>query len=198
MHLNTRSHSAADDQERAVISRIQSRAAGWQRDADALFQHHRPALLRRCHTQLRDLDDAEDATQETLLRAFRALGNFKGEASFRTWLFTIADNRCRTLATQRGRYVGVVDIEALIDTDDTHPNAEPVVAIDNEHLAGEALRTLSPKNRAVVELRFYRDLSIDEIAGTLAIGASAVKMRLQRALALCAQKLGPEQAKLAA
>src|SRR5688500_13058248 len=68
-----------------------------------LVDRHAAACLRFATRMLGDHADAEDATQETLVRAYRALARYEDREAFRTWLFTILVNRCRTAAARRAR-----------------------------------------------------------------------------------------------
>lgn len=175
--------------DRVALDGINSPVPCRRQEVECLFARYHKELVRRCNQQLRNLDDAEDAAQEAELRAFRAFHNFKGDSSFRTWLFAIADNCCRTFAMQRGRYLIPEDIEVLVESRDDHQAADSNRGIDNLRLAGQALAAMSDSNRETVRLRYFYDLSIEEIARSQAIGQSAVKMRLQRGLQQCAERL---------
>jgi RNA polymerase sigma-70 factor (ECF subfamily) len=123
--------------------------------------------------------DAEDATQEALLRAYRALGTYDPASSFRTWLFAILVNRCRTAMLQRARYVRRVltDEGAMQDArvGDGGSSAELRVEI------GRALAQLEPEQREAFLLKHVEQLGYDEMSAVTGVGVSALKMRVKRA-----------------
>ncbi len=166
----------------ALVELVRQRESGWRRAFQILIQRHRGDLLGRCRTRLGNLHDAEDAVQETVLRAYRALHGFKGEASLRTWLFAIADNQCHSLAMRRGRQVLSDHLRELIALMDENRQSEAPSSAETSARVHQALEALPAGARDVLMLRFFRELSIEEIAGTLGIGLSAAKMRLYRAL----------------
>ena len=169
-----------DDQ---LVALFQARGARSAHAYAALVHRHQPDLLRRCRGRLGNTADAEEAVQETLLRVFRGLLRFRGEAGFRTWLFAIADNQCNTLYLRRSRQVMTQHFRALIALQDElryEPQGEDEAPLEQVRTA---LAGLPVQARDVLMLRFYRDLSLEEISRTLGIGLSAAKMRLYRALA---------------
>ena len=82
---------------------------------DRLVASYQSALLAHCYRMSGSQQDAEDALQEALLRAWRNLGTFEGRSSMRTWLFTIATNSCRRLIEQRARRVLPMDLDPPSD-----------------------------------------------------------------------------------
>lgn len=172
------SQSCADQE---LLSCILSQETGWRDTLSTLLQRHHHGVLARCHAYLRNHEDAEDATQETELRAYRAIRNFRGEASFRTWLFAIADRQCHNLAYRRKRRMLDEHLRALIRIH------EDSLAGSNDSTGRQetmqlALSELPDEARDMLTLRFYKDFSIEDIAITLDLGLSATKMRLYRAL----------------
>ncbi len=80
-----------------------------------LVHRHQPNLFRRCRARLGNAADADEAVQESLLRAFRGLHRFRRDSCFRTWLFSIADNQCNTLHVRRSRHVLTDHVRAMIE-----------------------------------------------------------------------------------
>ena len=128
-------------------------------------------------------EDAQDVAQDTYLRAFRAIGRFRGEASIATWLYRITTNCATTLIARRRR----VNHDSLPDGDavvDDCPEHDPQLRADTADLRERviaALGALPVKLRSVIVLRDIYDLSHDAIARQLGITESAAKVRLHRA-----------------
>lgn len=144
-----------------------------------LVDRHMQPCLRFATRMLGSRHDAEDATQEALLRAYRALASYQPATPFRTWLFAILVNRCRTSLLQRSRYVRrVVTDDALLScatTNDVAGAAELRIEIER------AVATLEPEQREAFLLKYVEQLSYDEIAAVTGVGISALKMRVKRA-----------------
>jgi len=129
---------------------------------------------------LRMLDsgaDAEDATQEAFVLAWRKLAGFRGESSFSTWLYRILTNRCLNV---RGSYRPSEPLgERMLG-----PGAGPVEVLERRerwHAVSEAVRALPGEQRAALVLREFEGLSYAEIAQVLGITVAAVKGRIHRA-----------------
>ena len=144
-----------------------------------LVDRHAAACLRFATRMLGDRADAEDVAQETFLRAFNALERYDQQQQFRTWLFSILINRCRTSMTQRMRRERriVFDNEALERS--TVEAAQDAVEL-REELA-RAIAALPPDQREAFLLRHVEELSYEEIMSVTGAGMSALKMRVKRA-----------------
>lgn len=152
---------------------------------------HRQALHRHCYRMLGSLHDADDAMQETMLRAWRAIARFEPRPSLAAWLYRIATNVCLRMIEQRsrraahevGRELQPYPDRLLEDlpTDDPGPvaRAEEREAIGLAFVA--ALQFLPAKQRAVLLLRDVLGWSADEAAGALGDSTAAVNSALQRA-----------------
>jgi RNA polymerase sigma-70 factor, ECF subfamily len=144
-----------------------------------LVDRHLQPCLRFATRMLGSRHDAEDATQDALLRAYRALGTYDPAASFRTWLFAILVNRCRTALLQRSRYVRrvVTDENAMQGAITGDGAAASELRIEIER----ALAQLEPEQREAFLLKHVEQLGYDEMSAAVGVGVSALKMRVKRA-----------------
>lgn len=165
---------------------------------DLIRPYERPVYMAALSI-LREPADAEDAAQETMLKAFRALAGFRGDAKLGTWLVSIAINEARNRLRSRGRAV-VESLDAPEDERDYTPflladwREIPSEALDRDELAREierAIATLPPAYREPFLLRDKEELSLEEIAEALGLKANLVKVRLFRARMLLQKELAP-------
>jgi RNA polymerase sigma-70 factor (ECF subfamily) len=143
---------------------------------------HRQGVYRFGLQVCRTTEDAEDAVQETLWAATRAIRDFRGTASsIASWLFTMVRREClRLLDGNRRRPTGLHGGEDEVLGD--HVNPEDAVAMRRRtELLAEALANLDPLYREVVLLRDVQELSAPEAASRLGISIEALKSRLHRA-----------------
>lgn len=131
-------------------------------------------LLRLCYIQLRDQSMAEDAVQETFLKAFRSWDAFRGDCGEKTWLTRIAVNTCRDM--QRGGWFRHTDRRV---TPDMLPEAIVPPAEDHQDLT-LAVMNLPRKYREAIMLYYYQDMDTLEIGKALGIAQSSVSNRLRR------------------
>jgi RNA polymerase sigma-70 factor (ECF subfamily) len=131
-------------------------------------------------------EEARDVAQEAFLRAYRALGGFKREARFSSWLYQIATNLCRDRLRRR-RTRAAVSLEELEETGpvivETRPGAhERLQQMDLARVVRRAIHALPEEQREVVILKEYQGLTFIEIAQSLDLPVSTVKTRLYRGL----------------
>jgi RNA polymerase sigma-70 factor (ECF subfamily) len=154
--------------------------AGLVGDCNALGQLlglHKRALMAFCLGILGNLEDAEDATQETFLRALQGLPSFRGEASFRTWLFRIATNICLRWKAKRARTEPWDDDQdAAVDASAT-PEA---IALDRLRRM-EALGSLPRRQRVIFLLKAREGWSAAEIAQVMGWNEKRVRNELSNA-----------------
>ncbi len=158
---------------------VRSTLDGDTRAFTELVDRHAPACLRYATRMLGDRADAEDVAQESFLRAHRALATYDTRLPFRTWLFAILINRCRTSMVQRARRERrvVADAEAL---------SVSFVADDGRafELRSEiewAVAALPTEQREAFLLHHVEELSYEEMSNVTGAGTSALKMRVKRA-----------------
>lgn len=145
----------------------------------ALVDRHAPACLRYATRMLGSVEDGEDVTQETLLRAHKSLGRYDPTMSFRTWIMSILVNRCRTaLLHRRRRTMRVVLDEDAVSRASVADDAHDTALRD---AIERALDRLDPAQREAFLLKHVELLSYDEMAAATGLGISALKMRVQRA-----------------
>src|SRR5438477_7492592 len=175
-------------------------------DRSRLVEPYRRELHAHCYRMLGSYADAEDALQETLLRAWRGLPRFEGRSSLRTWLYRIATNTCLRVIERRPKRVLPIDYTPSADPHDGpgDPVSEPVwlepypdTNLGLEGPAGPdtryeqreavelafiaALQNLPARQRAVLILRDVLGFSARETAEVLGATAASVDSALQRA-----------------
>lgn len=151
---------------------------------EALYREHYPRVFGSCRRMLGNAFDAEDATQEVFVRAYRAFGRYQGEQSFARWIGTIAANHCIDLLRRRQRF-GVLfsddpeQVEALPDP--AGNGATPLIAAHDAQAITRAVDALPDKYRIPVVMAYYGDSSYDDIAGALGVTRNHVGVLLLRA-----------------
>jgi RNA polymerase sigma-70 factor (ECF subfamily) len=147
--------------------------------------------LRMLHNR----EDAEEAAQETFLLAWRNIRSFRRDAKFSTWLCRIAINHCLTRIQQRQRGFHQILPE---ENETPCPSGFQIAETQTESLLrGErqrrildAMARLSPDQRAVIELKFFQEMTFEEIGAALNIPLSTIKSRLYSGLTELKAKLG--------
>jgi RNA polymerase sigma-70 factor (ECF subfamily) len=151
------------------------------------------------YRQLGREEDARDVCQETFLRAFRALGGFRGQAKFSSWLYRIALNLCRDWV-RRQRRTPVVQMPEDVDVLDLAAAREPTEAIEDvvarhdlTRLVERAMAKLPEEQRTAIILKEYHGLTFQEIADLAGCPLSTVKTRLYQGLAVLRRELGASE-----
>ena len=151
-----------------------------------LVEEHQTHVYNLCYRMLGEPEAAEDAAQETFLRAYKNLHRYDRNRSFATWLLSIGAHYCIDRLRRRKLSVFSIDEEnedgttfEIRDTASPDPEGESVKREDRDHLH-RLLKGLDEIDRAAVILRYWHDASEVEIAETLNLTVSAVKSRLHR------------------
>ncbi|HEX8053542.1 MAG TPA: sigma-70 family RNA polymerase sigma factor [Thermoleophilaceae bacterium] len=207
------SSTSADEQ------RLLEQASAGDQDAfGRLVEPYRGELHAHCYRMLGSTHDAEDALQEALLRAWRALARFEGRSALRSWLYTIATNTCLNAIAKRPKRVLPVDYapasdphtapgEPIVETVWIEPYPDEMLGLE-DGLAGPdaryeqresielafvaALQHLPPNQRAVLILREVLGFSAKEVAEALETSVASVNSALQRARAAVDERV-PDQ-----
>ncbi len=140
-----------------------------------LVEQYQAVLLRTCYVTLKDYALAEDAVQETFLKAYQAMDGYRGDCSERTWLMRIAMNTCRDF--KRRAWFRYIDRRVT-------PEELPEALVAYEQKDDETIQSmmrLPYRDREVLLLYFYQDMTLREIAQSLGISVGAAHGRLEQA-----------------
>jgi|SRR5579864_2267094 len=151
--------------------------AGDRQAFDDLVTPLMPQGFRLAYGMLFDREAAQDAVQEAALRAWRKLANVRPDAEIRPWFLAIVANKCRDVAGGRWRSV----LKFAVSPEQQTGGHEDRVVVGADVRA--ALRRLPFEQREVLVLRYYGDLSVDEIAAIVHVPAGTVKSRINRGIA---------------
>jgi RNA polymerase sigma-70 factor (ECF subfamily) len=147
-------------------------------------QTYQQDVFRLALSILDDSSEAEDATQEALLAALRSLDSFRGASSLTTWLYSITVNICRTRLQRHKRHEGLIEtLGGILHIHKTRQESVEERAIQDESEEGlwRAIHGMDEKHRIPIVLRYYHDLSVNEIANILQIPEGTVHSRLNTA-----------------
>jgi RNA polymerase sigma-70 factor, ECF subfamily len=156
----------------------------YEGDVDAfscLVEAYQTPVYNLCYRMLGSVEEAEDAAQETFLRAYRNMKGFDMQRAFSTWLLSIAAHYCiDQIRRRRLSFVSFEDLPAFDPPDqDLGPEAS-FLRGENQQKIQKLLASLSPQDRAAVVMRYWYDFSYEEIGESLSLTVSAVKSRLHR------------------
>jgi RNA polymerase sigma-70 factor (ECF subfamily) len=163
--------------DQAESSGAQVRTA---RPRDAAFQaladEHLDRAYRLARAILRSPSDAQDATHDAFVRAWRNWDTLRDPDRFEPWFDRILVNTCRNRL--RARRSQLTDISAEV----AQAAGDHTGRLEDRQVIGSAIAELSPDHQVVVALRFYRDLTVDDIATRLGVPAGTVRSRIHYAL----------------
>jgi RNA polymerase sigma-70 factor (ECF subfamily) len=164
--------------ERAMGSANADRAAAFSE----LAERHLADSYRLASLILGDRDEAQDATHDAYVAAWKSWGSLRDPARFEAWFGKILVNVCRD-RLRRSRRHGVMEVTDISDELVADPaTGDPATAAADQDAVGRGLARLEPDQRIVLILRYYRDLPVEEIAVRMGIPAGTVKSRLHYAL----------------
>jgi RNA polymerase sigma factor (sigma-70 family) len=156
-----------------------------------LLQRYRRPVYHVILKMVRNVDDAEDLMMESFSKAFRSLHRFKKDFTFSTWLFRIATNN--TIDFIRRKKINTLSIENTYTDDDggsvsidiedkgnLNPQEE-FIGLQKEQIMQEVVNMLPPKYQKLVRLRYFHELSYEEIAAEIEAPLGTVKAQLHRA-----------------
>ena len=142
----------------------------------ALVQRHHGAAYRVAVSLTRDGDSAQDVVQDAFLKAFRGLGRFRGDASFKTWLMTITANEARGVLRKSKRWRETpIDDAAPIAAEGMDPSEATVLTQESER-ARAMLDRLPEKQRLSISLRIDEGLTFREIGDVIGSSEGAARV----------------------
>jgi RNA polymerase sigma factor (sigma-70 family) len=166
--------------ERGLALRAQQ---GDARAFAELVEPHREIAFRVAYLITRNPTEAEDALQDALVKAWRALGRFRPDAPLRPWLLRITANEARNRRRGAGRREGLALRAAAASSGEAAPSPEEAaLAAERRRLLLDALEQLPEQSRLVLALRYLIDLPEHEVAAVLGVRRGTVKSRSARAL----------------
>ncbi len=178
--------------DRLRESKLIARAVAGDGDAFAeLIQPFEARVYNLAYRMSGSREVARDLAQEAFLKVFRALGRFKGQASFSTWLYRVVANTCLDQLRRERRSGAVASLDEPIETDTGDLRREPadttfeperlVLRSELEAEVRSAVTALPPDHRLAILLRDFEDLTYDEIAQVMDCSLGTVKSRISRA-----------------
>ncbi len=155
---------------------------------DALVTRHRRSVYQVCYRFVPHHDDAADLTQDTFVRAWKALGRFRGQARFSTWIYRIAVNVSLNRVSLKTPAAESADFDLVADS---HTPAPGHALAERQRAAAvrRAVQSLPPRQREALILRTYHELSHQEVAEIVGTTVGAVKANVFHALANLRRRL---------
>jgi len=185
------------DIDRQLVERARQ---GDKRAFELLVEKYQRRLLRLLSRMVRDPDEVEDIAQETFIKAYRALPNFRGDAAFYTWLYRIGVNTAKNYLASRNKTMRTVSDQAIDDDDEpderlmAQDNNTPETELVSKQIVlavNEAVDALPEELRSAISLREMEGLSYEEIAELMGCPIGTVRSRIFRAREAIAAKLRP-------
>ncbi|SRR5579884_1607777 len=181
-------------------SLISAALAGSQSAYEGLVERYKNSLYRLAISILGRPQDAEDAVQEAFIKAYLNLGSFRPEYAFYTWISTILSNVCYSALRARDWQVSRLPDGVLHPQRLSEPNDDPAIAAlvrSRDETLRAAMHSLPRKYARVLVLRYWRDLSYQEVAEVTGQSMAAVKTQIHRAHLLLGQRIVAQRMDLA-
>jgi len=154
------------------------------------------AIFNVALRMLQDREEAADATQEVFLLAFKNIRQFRLSSRFSTWLYRIALNHCVTRKRQRppGIHITLDEVDSAAKTAEqltvAGSQTGELMQAERQRKVWAALSQLQPEQQAVIELKFYQEMTFEGIADVLTVPLSTVKSRFYSGLDMLKMRLG--------
>ena len=183
MSSNSRNSEQLDED---LVLRVQR---GDKAAFDLLVIKYQHKIIQLVNRYVKDPSEAQDVAQEAFIKAYRALGNFRGDSAFYTWLYRIAINTAKNYLVSRSRrssdyHVDIQDAEALENAPQLQGMETPERLLLNQEIIDTiktAIETLPEEMRTAIMLREFEGMSYEEIAEAMDCPVGTVRSRLFRA-----------------
>lgn len=175
MHLST------NESDEEIVLRIKE-----TRDTalfEVLYERHVHKVYNKCLGFTNDTQTAEDLTHDIFLKAFVNLRSYKGNAKFYTWLYSLTYNYCVDYYNSQKKIRDNLEIyyrDEISDSTKDEPSDQKLFEIKLERLK-VVLEEISPDDKIILLMKYQDDFSLQDIAESVGLGISAVKMRIKRA-----------------
>ncbi|WP_370264240.1 RNA polymerase sigma factor RpoE [Limnobacter sp.] len=189
--------SSDKDEDLLIVQRVQ---AGDKRAFNLLVNKYHRRVSRLLTRMVKSQEDIEDVVQETFIKAYRAIGNFRGDSAFYTWIYRIAINTAKNLLVTQGRRPTTLK-ESPGDDNETFEDNAALSNIDTPEslfqtkqigeAVNEAMMALPEELRAAIVMREIDGLSYEEIAAAMDCPIGTVRSRIFRAREAIAARIKP-------
>lgn len=161
---------------------IKFKTTGDNQAFSTLIARHKKAIYKKCFGYVQDEDIAEDLCQEVLIRLYLQIKNFKNQAKFSTWLFSIIHNICIDhLRKDKKNLRNVLSEKLMNEIADLVEEEEEIPRELSIKIFDDLLEQLTPEDKMLLLMKYKEKHHIKDIQQTLGISESAIKMRLKRA-----------------
>ncbi|HEX4918936.1 MAG TPA: RNA polymerase sigma factor RpoE [Limnobacter sp.] len=189
--------SSDKDEDFLIVQRVQ---AGDKRAFNLLVNKYHRRVARLLTRMVKSQEDIEDVVQETFIKAYRAIGNFRGDSAFYTWIYRIAINTAKNLLVTQGRRPTTLK-ESVDGDNETFEDNAALSNIDTPEslfqtkqigeAVNEAMMALPEELRAAIVMREIDGLSYEEIAAAMDCPIGTVRSRIFRAREAIANRIKP-------
>lgn len=182
--------------DKELVMRVQQ---GDKSAFDLLVIKYQHRIIQLVNRYIKDPSEAQDVAQETFIKAYRALGNFRGDSAFYTWLYRIAINTAKNYLVSRNRrysdyQVDIQDAEQVGNAPQLKAMETPEYLLLNDEIVTvikTAIEKLPEEMKIAIMLREFEGLSYEEIAETMECPVGTVRSRIFRAREAIDEKLSP-------
>lgn len=172
-----------------VISRV---LQGEQNAYAELVNRYQGYVFTLVMRMIKSREDAEEVAQDVFVKAYRSLADFRGEAKFSTWLYTIVNTTCITFLRKKKLDVHSLDDEKMFEVADSRDSgfrANMVEQKSRVNMVNEAIAMLNRDDAEIITLFYKAEQNLEEIARILTIEANTAKVRLHRARTRLKEKM---------